>query len=495
MIAINSMFKWYKHSAVCFAWLVDMPSEASDLNATEPEDTAPGLPSSTPLLQSLSICAWFKRGWTLQELIAPKTVLFYDSEWNLLGSKADLVKEISIITRIDTDVLLRKTKPRELPVACRMSWAADRHTTRTEDMAYCLLGIFDINMALLYGEGGRAFIRLQEEICRQSTDLSLFAWRAESSDGPWQRYRGIFAHSPFEFRDCNEFIALPKLKLRYEGEFAVTNRGLRLDGMPLYTGVDSGILMALDCMDEQTSSSANSQTAISLTKTMDGYVRSSPDKLFDLSYHYLPGDHNPGTRHENARIYISKELSKQEYLQIRRSTNELLEIRVPSSHVNTTRIFAAEPKDLWDPSNRTFFSVRENPFFAVHVGLVSDMLSASTTEEFIFVCGLNDPPHVAHSRWSRDLVYAGFTPRDPEWKPMIKNINDGLFQSSEVQQWVRTLLIRTRDIRLARGEPADTVTVPAGAMRGVLTGDLVSGPTSRRFVLSVDFISSRTPST
>jgi hypothetical protein len=86
-----------------------------------------------------------------------------------------------------------------------MSWASYRHTTRIEDMAYCLLGIFDIQMPLLYGEGEKAFIRLQEEILKSSDDYSLFAWRAVNSDSgsvSKSTYRGLLARSPLEFRDC-----------------------------------------------------------------------------------------------------------------------------------------------------------------------------------------------------------------------------------------------------------------------------------------------------
>jgi hypothetical protein len=100
---------------------------------------------------------------------------------------------------------------------------------------------------------------------------------------------------------------------------------------------------------------------------------------------------------------------------------------------------------------------------------------------------------VAHSRWSRDLVYAGFTPQDQEWKSLVKNIDNGLFQSSEVQQWVRTLLIINRDERVSRGESADLVAVHAEDVTGVLTADLVSGPTSRKFILTVNFVRPQTP--
>ena len=77
-----------------------------------------------------------------------------------------------------------------------MSWAALRETTRVEDIAYCLLGIFDVNIALLYGEGEKAFIRLQEAIAHSADDFSLFAWSCEDLGLKSQEYRGMFAKSP-----------------------------------------------------------------------------------------------------------------------------------------------------------------------------------------------------------------------------------------------------------------------------------------------------------
>jgi len=71
-----------------------------------------------------------------------------------------------------------------------MCWAAGRNTTREEDKAYCLLGIFDVNMPMIYGEGSGAFIRLQEEILRRTSDLSIFAWQSSNTD---TQYRGILA--------------------------------------------------------------------------------------------------------------------------------------------------------------------------------------------------------------------------------------------------------------------------------------------------------------
>ena len=120
--------------------------------------------------------SWFERGWTLQELLAPSTVIFFDQHWDQLGSKVDLSKRLSIITGIPSEYLCNLQNLNRASVAMKMSWASRRHTSRDEDAAYCLLGVFDVNMPLLYGEGRRAFLRLQLEIIRKSDDESIFAW-------------------------------------------------------------------------------------------------------------------------------------------------------------------------------------------------------------------------------------------------------------------------------------------------------------------------------
>ncbi len=125
---------------------------------------------------------WFSRGWTLQELVAPHTVLFFDSDWLFFGTKESLKSGIEGRTGIPQRILDDSTRFQSCSIACRMSWAATRQTTRIEDTAYCLLGIFDIHMPLLYGEGEAAFTRLQEEICRKTTDMSLFAWKTMQKD-------------------------------------------------------------------------------------------------------------------------------------------------------------------------------------------------------------------------------------------------------------------------------------------------------------------------
>ncbi|KAF2117416.1 heterokaryon incompatibility protein-domain-containing protein [Lophiotrema nucula] len=166
--AINSMYAWYRNSHICYAYLTDCEGE-----------TAAFVEGYRGFLES----RWWTRGWTLQELIAPKSVEFYDADWTLVGTKVSLQEDITALTGIDEDVL-RHADPLSHNVAVRMSWAASRQTTRIEDRAYCLMGLFGVNMPLLYGEGNRAFIRLQEEIMRVTEDYTLFIWFRGNSSIP-----------------------------------------------------------------------------------------------------------------------------------------------------------------------------------------------------------------------------------------------------------------------------------------------------------------------
>lgn len=171
--AINSMYCWYEAAKLCYVLLADVHSSALNYRGGS---FYRGF-ADTNLALEIRGSKWFKRGWTLQELIAPENVVFVNRYWKELGTK----KTLATILRQETgipEVILRK--PHRLSsqsVAQRMSWASDRETTRDEDHAYCLLGLFGVNMPMLYGEGKRrAFLRLQEEIIRRTDDHSLFAW-------------------------------------------------------------------------------------------------------------------------------------------------------------------------------------------------------------------------------------------------------------------------------------------------------------------------------
>jgi hypothetical protein len=145
--AINCMFQWYRNSAKCYVYLEDVPNDslAKDRMAFQKS-------------------RWFTRGWTLQELLAPKCVEFFSKEGDLFGSKSSLVWDIAGITHIPAEAL-RETALSHFSVDQRMVWVKGRETTREEDLAYSLLGVFDIQMSLFYGEGrDRAFKRLYKKI-------------------------------------------------------------------------------------------------------------------------------------------------------------------------------------------------------------------------------------------------------------------------------------------------------------------------------------------
>ncbi|KAN0089131.1 hypothetical protein V8E51_019391 [Hyaloscypha variabilis] len=160
---VNSAFSWFQRATICYVYLEDVTPEP---------DIEKMLHIGSPFIS----CRWFTRGWTLPELIAPPVVHFFDCEWNLIGTKKTLAQAVSQITHIPISCLAGCTAPDDYSIAERMSWAAIRTTTRIEDMAYCLMGLFNVNMPVIYGEGEKAFVRLQEEIMKQTTDQSLLAW-------------------------------------------------------------------------------------------------------------------------------------------------------------------------------------------------------------------------------------------------------------------------------------------------------------------------------
>jgi hypothetical protein len=202
--SINSMFRWYKEATICYGYLADVPAGT---NCNDPEG-------------SFFRSRWFKRGWTLQELLAPETMQFYDMEWNAIGTRDELSSAIEKITRIPRPVLQGWQGLHETSVAQRMSWAANRSTKEREDIAYCLLGLFGVNMSLIYGEGPEsAFARLQEEIMKKVRDDSILAWgyqpfpQPEQSVGSSTLSAGALARSPSDFKNCDKIVS----KQQYAG--------------------------------------------------------------------------------------------------------------------------------------------------------------------------------------------------------------------------------------------------------------------------------------
>ncbi len=153
--AINSMYRWYRGAARCYVYLSDVDVSGASGGASQ---------SSRHWRQALRNSRWFKRGWTLQELIAPKYVDFFDLNGEHLGDKESFFQEIHAATSIPREVI-RGRNLEDFSVDERLSWAKGRETKREEDAAYSLLGIFDVYMPLIYGEGRkRAFRRLFKEL-------------------------------------------------------------------------------------------------------------------------------------------------------------------------------------------------------------------------------------------------------------------------------------------------------------------------------------------
>ena len=201
------MYKWYENAEFCFVYLSDV-----DLSWGEREAVIQGLRNSR----------WFTRGWTLQELIAPLRLLFYDRHWKYIGSRPSLKGELRAATGIPPGGL---DHPLAYSVGQRMSWASARQTTRPEDLAYCLMGLFDVNMPLLYGErGAKAFLRLQLEIIKVSDDESIFAWARLT--GYADRKTGLLTDDPFDYRQCGNVLHMPGSR---RPPYQVTNKGLQIN--------------------------------------------------------------------------------------------------------------------------------------------------------------------------------------------------------------------------------------------------------------------------
>ncbi|KAF3013239.1 hypothetical protein E8E14_007455 [Neopestalotiopsis sp. 37M] len=215
--AINSMFRWYKEANCCFAYLADVNG-----------------------LRDFSRSRWFERGWTLQELLAPAQVIFFNRDWVILGTKYELAKVVSDVAGIRSRYLVEPSSDvRHASIAERMYWASRRMTTRVEDIAYCLMGIFDVNMPLLYGEGERAFTRLQIAIMANSEDQSIFAWDDNQRHAMVRIDNGarLLACSPAEFLWCGGKIE------PFDGRlsslpYTLTNTGLHIQ-LPLYNRGDT----------------------------------------------------------------------------------------------------------------------------------------------------------------------------------------------------------------------------------------------------------------
>ncbi|GAB7344551.1 hypothetical protein MBLNU457_2376t1 [Dothideomycetes sp. NU457] len=190
------MWRWYEESTVCFAYLADVPYSRAYLDLRHD-----GQWKNSFVYKEFLESQWFTRGWTLQELLAPESVHFLSADWKHIGSKRTLRKPVAFACGMDAVYLINRAAS-ECSTYVKMSFAARRQTTREEDMAYCLLGLFGINMPLLYGEGrAQACKRLQLAIVEAEHDPSLLAWSHDKSTEfeLWLGFFPCFATSASHF--------------------------------------------------------------------------------------------------------------------------------------------------------------------------------------------------------------------------------------------------------------------------------------------------------
>lgn len=251
--AINSMYDWYDGSNECYVFMPDVKVGEDDL---------------------FKRSKWFTRGWTLQELLAPQSVIFYDQDYQMIGTRTARKTLISEATGIDPEYLKPVKNIQGASIAQRMSWAVNRKTTKVEDRAYSLLGIFGVNMPMLYGEGHRAFLRLQLAILKQSDDESIFAWRPDPKDTTFEDETcGMLAENPDVF--IGRGLVRPTIRKTHE-PYVFTNRGLRLkvpkkwlDRPSYFQSVNFQsieIKVELDCEEPSSTDAAPSRLAITLRR-------------------------------------------------------------------------------------------------------------------------------------------------------------------------------------------------------------------------------------
>lgn len=383
--SINSMFQWYANATKCYVFLDDLQQYAMD-------DLFPN-------------SRWFSRGWTLQELLAPRVLEFYDTTWRLIGNKTDWAARISSSTRIPADVILGKVALGSCSVAARMSWAARRETTRIEDTAYCLLGIFDVNMPLVYGEGSKAFRRLQEEIIKRRNDLTIFAW--SSPPGQEQQSLGLWADSPAAFANSSR---IEPFADDFE-DFSATNKGLLLSGdvplrvvVPVEEGKDRTseryvLNLGTDRLggtgaseraegsvrtnsnsstgtttSNSTSTSTTTTTSISTTTstTADGgiYLRKIGPKIYYRDGHFPLAGFGKNKFIERARLDITDYYILTD--PIIATTISRLTFRNRAIHVPPTgpfRLVGQAPETLWDYTDRVFLKPKPYSFIQTRVVL------------------------------------------------------------------------------------------------------------------------------
>ena len=253
------MFEWYRCAQVCYAYLSDVPAHTTDHHKID-----------SYFRQS----KWFTRGWTLQELLAPHWIQFFDEEWIEIGTKSSLQGLITSITGISHLFNFNAAS-----VAQKMCWASKRETTRLEDQAYCLMGLFSVKMPPLYGEGRHAFMRLQSEIIRKTDDETIFAWMrpAGFQASGLVDETGMLAPSPAYFERSGHVRTF--LFDHERPPHTMTNKGLRLELLTFEASKGVEVIAPLNAAD----GNPNSALALRLWKSHTSFSRSAELYHFQIS--------------------------------------------------------------------------------------------------------------------------------------------------------------------------------------------------------------------
>ena len=403
--AINSMFKWYRDAQVCYVYLSDVPSDQ------DPQHQGSAFAQSR----------WFTRGWTLQELLAPRTIVFYSKDWIEIGTKSSLQEIISSVTGISKDILLGSNRA-VVGIAKRMSWAAKRETTRVEDMAYSLMGLFGINMPLLYGERENAFVRLQQEIMKISDDHSLFAWTEGTESVASPRHgiegpgRGLLARSPAEFINSGEICCV---EYHQTLPYTTTNQGIRLQ-VPLFALAEDDHIEIFGSKDDQLDYKNSFLALLNCNAPgWDGplgiffrrdrrgtYTRARPDKIYLSHKKRL-------AKSQLHKIYVKETipaLFDTDEKSLNRSYLFFVDLTVLSAHGFDCKAVNREPYSniAWD---LPLFTGRDLSLYLSDGEYQGLMFESKDQEKFVLLLGIHD-----HSMWSDVVTNFGTETLQDIWR-------------------------------------------------------------------------------
>ncbi len=231
------MFQWYSQADVCLTYLDDVTASGPGVIPKRRADCG-----GDGSLES----EWFERGWTLQELLSPRKMEFYDRQWNSMGTRDTLADGLARVTRIERNFLTsgpnRMATLLGASTATKLSWMAGRTTVLVEDIAYSMLGLLEVSLDPRHGEGYQAFMRLQQALIENSPDESIFAWIAPSNGLACYRDQsgaspqwspdtwGLLAPSPDCFRGSSKVVILPdKIVSRPGASYQWTNQGVQFN--------------------------------------------------------------------------------------------------------------------------------------------------------------------------------------------------------------------------------------------------------------------------